>query len=87
MTLQLSLGFTVSSTFQRARSASPSIVFFDEIDAIVGKRSFDGSHRRDSVQERILSMLLNEMDGIEGASGVLVMVNLHLCYCSILAFA
>ncbi|CAG8522876.1 5530_t:CDS:10 [Paraglomus brasilianum] len=63
----------ISSTFQRARSASPSIVFFDEIDAIVGKRSFDGSHRRDSVQERILSMLLNEMDGIEGASGVLVM--------------
>ena len=47
---------------------SPSVIFFDEIDAIVGKRSseFGVSGGGDSVQERILSTLLNEMDGIGG---------------------
>ncbi|CAG8516485.1 3904_t:CDS:10, partial [Ambispora leptoticha] len=63
--------------FQRARSTAPSIIFFDEIDAIVGKRSMGESHEGadgngDSVQERVLSMLLNEMDGIELATSVLV---------------
>ncbi|CAG8461521.1 11874_t:CDS:10, partial [Ambispora gerdemannii] len=64
-------------TFQRARLTAPSIVFFDEIDAIVGKRTMGESHagaggNGDSVQERVLSMLLNEMDGIESATSVLV---------------
>ncbi|KAG9301685.1 hypothetical protein G9A89_016756 [Geosiphon pyriformis] len=66
-------------TFQRARSATPSIVFFDEIDAIVGKRLMGETYRDgtsggggDSVQERVLSMLLNEMDGVESATSVLV---------------
>ncbi|CAG8465126.1 3968_t:CDS:10 [Diversispora eburnea] len=64
------------STFQRARSSTPSVIFFDEIDAIVGKRSFDKGNSNgfggDSVQERVLSMLLNEMDGIEIVNNVLV---------------
>lgn len=58
--------------FARARSASPSILFFDEFDAIACKRfgethtkyseerAFDGS----DVYNRILSTFLNEMDGI-----------------------
>ncbi|CAG8583376.1 9892_t:CDS:10, partial [Dentiscutata heterogama] len=62
----------IRTTFQRARSTSPSIIFFDEIDAIVGKRSLGSSGNNDSVQERVLSMLLNEMDGIEVAASVLV---------------
>ncbi|KAJ8303965.1 hypothetical protein KUTeg_017548 [Tegillarca granosa] len=48
--------------FQRARASAPSILFLDEIDSIVGKRSDSSSQR--SVQERVLSTLLNEMDGI-----------------------
>ncbi|CAG8644298.1 7076_t:CDS:10, partial [Racocetra fulgida] len=64
----------IRTTFQRARSTSPSIIFFDEIDAIVGKRSLGSSGNSDSVQERILSMLLNEMDGIEVTTSVLVVV-------------
>ncbi|KAL3866473.1 hypothetical protein ACJMK2_043768 [Sinanodonta woodiana] len=51
----------VSEVFQRARMAPPSIIFLDEIDSIVGKRS-EGGHR--GVQERVLSTLLNEMDGV-----------------------
>ena len=38
------------------------MLFIDEIDSVIGSRSHDGS--RKSVQERVLSTLLNEMDGI-----------------------
>ncbi|GBC08064.1 hypothetical protein RclHR1_00790014 [Rhizophagus clarus] len=66
----------IQSMFQRARASNPSIIFFDEVDAIVGKRSFgegNNSIRNGySVQERVLSMLLNEMDGIEIATSILV---------------
>ncbi|KAJ3149244.1 hypothetical protein HDU89_003962 [Geranomyces variabilis] len=65
----------IRATFQRARSGAPSVVFFDEVDAIVGKRglgSSGGGGKGDSVQERVLSALLNEMDGVETAKDVLV---------------
>ncbi|XP_052099557.1 ribosome biogenesis protein SPATA5L1-like [Mytilus californianus] len=52
----------ISEVFQKARAAAPSIIFLDEIDSIVGKRSESSSNR--GVQERVLSSLLNEMDGI-----------------------
>ncbi|KAJ3130131.1 hypothetical protein HK098_006190 [Nowakowskiella sp. JEL0407] len=66
---------TIRSVFARARTSSPSIIFFDELDAIVGKRQLEGNGRAggDSVQERVLSTLLNEMDGIESSSTILVM--------------
>ena len=53
---------------------TPSVIFFDEIDAIVGKRSsdFGGGSSGDSVQERVLSTLLNELDGVSGGKNVLV---------------
>ncbi|OWF44006.1 spermatogenesis-associated protein 5-like protein 1 [Mizuhopecten yessoensis] len=52
----------VTEIFQRARAGAPSILFLDEIDSIIGKRSDSSSQR--SVQERVLSTLLNELDGI-----------------------
>ncbi|XP_061173883.1 ATPase family gene 2 protein homolog B-like isoform X2 [Saccostrea echinata] len=52
----------ISEVFQRARAGAPSLIFLDEIDSIIGKRS-DGTSQR-GVQERVLSTLLNEMDGI-----------------------
>ncbi|KAG0251795.1 hypothetical protein BG011_007368 [Mortierella polycephala] len=66
---------TIRETFHQARLSAPSIIFFDEIDTIVGKRSFSssgGDGGGDSVQERVLSTMLNEMDGVENAAGVLV---------------
>ncbi|CAG8513339.1 15732_t:CDS:2 [Funneliformis caledonium] len=66
----------IRSIFQRARASSPSVLFLDEIDAIVGKRSLGergGTGNGDSVQERVLSMLLNEMDGVETATSILIM--------------
>ncbi|KAL1914906.1 uncharacterized protein VTP21DRAFT_7822 [Calcarisporiella thermophila] len=66
---------TIRETFQKARASAPAIIFFDEVDSIVGKRDFnsEGSVGRDSVRERVLSTLLNEMDGVEIASSLLVM--------------
>ncbi|KAG0205994.1 hypothetical protein BGX28_002496 [Mortierella sp. GBA30] len=66
---------TIRETFHQARLSAPSIIFFDEIDTIVGKRNFSaggGDGGGDSVQERVLSTMLNEMDGVENASGVLI---------------
>ena len=54
--------------------APPALVFLDEVDALVGARNFDGSGGGgdDKVQQRVLSTLLNEMDGVSDAGGVLV---------------
>uniref|UniRef100_A0A8C5PAL9 AFG2 AAA ATPase homolog B n=1 Tax=Leptobrachium leishanense TaxID=445787 RepID=A0A8C5PAL9_9ANUR len=51
---------TLAQIFRQARASTPAIVFLDEIDAIIGSRSDHGS----GVQERILSVLLNELDGV-----------------------
>ena len=48
--------------FQQARAGAPSILFIDEIESLVGKRSSGAKQR--GAQERVLSTLLNEMDGI-----------------------
>ena len=47
--------------FTKARAAAPSVLFLDELDAIVGKRSGTSST---GVEARLLSTLLNEMDGV-----------------------
>ena len=53
---------TFLQTFQKARALAPSILFLDEIDSVVGKRSESTSSS--GVSERVLSALLNEMDGV-----------------------
>jgi AAA family ATPase len=61
----------VKEIFKKARAASPSIVFFDEIDALAVARS-SGGGGGSGVRERVLSQLLSEMDGVEGISNVTV---------------
>ena len=56
-----------SYLFRKARAARPSIIFFDEIDAIAARRS---SNSQGGVN--VLTTLLNEMDGIEELRNVLV---------------
>ncbi|KAG6791911.1 hypothetical protein POTOM_001045 [Populus tomentosa] len=51
-------------TFQRARLAAPSIIFFDEADVVAAKRGGTSSNST-TVGERLLSTLLTEMDGLE----------------------
>ncbi|KAJ1722961.1 hypothetical protein LPJ53_002676 [Coemansia erecta] len=72
----------VRAVFAQARAARPAVVFLDEIDAMVGRRSGGGGGSGsggggDEVRERVVATLLNEMDGVDGAadsdgSGVLV---------------
>lgn len=59
----------IRKIFNRARQVSPCIVFFDEIDALAGKRGLEVGTK---VTERVLNQLLAEMDGIEDLSNVLV---------------
>ncbi|TDH67145.1 hypothetical protein CCR75_001598 [Bremia lactucae] len=63
----------VRQVFRDARAALPAIVFFDEIDAMVAKREFDESNDRGtSCAMRVLSTLLNEMDGVDSTPGLVV---------------
>ncbi len=60
----------IRNIFRKARQASPCVLFFDEIDSIVPKRSGgDTTH----VTERVISQFLTEMDGIEELKGVVVL--------------
>ncbi|KAI5296136.1 AAA+-type ATPase [Ascosphaera acerosa] len=63
----------VREIFRKARAASPSIIFFDEIDAIASRRGGlgDGTASHNS-GVNVLTTLLNEMDGIEELKNVLV---------------
>jgi transitional endoplasmic reticulum ATPase len=53
--------------FAEAREESPSIVFFDEIDSIAGKRE-DG----DGAENRVVGQLLSLMDGLDARGDVIV---------------
>ncbi len=59
----------IKKVFERARQASPAIIFFDEIDAIAGKRGMDSGAK---VTERMVNQLLTEMDGLEELTDVVV---------------
>ncbi|XP_077388106.1 ATPase family gene 2 protein homolog A isoform X2 [Festucalex cinctus] len=61
----------VREVFRKARAVAPSVVFFDEIDALASERgSFSGSG---GVGDRVLAQLLTEMDGIEQLGNVTVL--------------
>jgi len=53
----------IRAIFTRARAAAPCILFFDELDAIAMNREDDDEGSND-VHSRLLSTLLNEMDGV-----------------------
>eukprot|EP00054_Salpingoeca_dolichothecata_P015299 m.87838 g.87838 ORF g.87838 m.87838 type:complete len:841 (+) comp21425_c0_seq2:168-2690(+) len=61
----------VRQVFQRARTSSPCVVFFDELDALCPRRG-DGSSSR--VTERIVNQLLTEIDGFDESSSTQVFV-------------
>lgn len=61
----------IREVFKKAKQASPTILFFDEIDSLVPKRGSGGSDSQ--VTERVISQFLTEMDGIEELKGVVVL--------------
>ena len=61
----------VKMLFNKAKKKKPCIVFIDEFDSIGEKRNYAGSGI-DKENNRILTTLLNEMDGFSGNNGVMV---------------
>jgi transitional endoplasmic reticulum ATPase len=59
----------VRKIFERARQVAPCIVFFDEVDALAGKRGMDMGTK---VTERVLNQLLAEIDGLEELKDVVI---------------
>jgi len=60
----------VRDLFNKARKASPCIIFIDEIDAVAKKR---GTVLHSGAGEQTLNQILVEMDGLEGRENVIVL--------------
>ncbi|MBD3388594.1 MAG: CDC48 family AAA ATPase [Candidatus Altiarchaeales archaeon] len=59
----------VREIFKKARQTAPTIIFFDEIDAIAPRRGTSfGSH----VTETVVNQILTEIDGIERLENVMI---------------
>ena len=65
---------SIREIFRKGRQASPSIIYFDEIDAITAVRmSYDGTGS--GVTSSIVNQILVEMDGLEDRKGVIVIAS------------
>ncbi|MBN2155453.1 MAG: CDC48 family AAA ATPase [Candidatus Lokiarchaeota archaeon] len=63
----------VRELFRKARLASPSIVYFDEMDSIASSRaSFNGGSH---VSSQVVNQILVEMDGLEDRKGIVVIAS------------
>ena len=63
---------TIRDIFRKARQAAPSIIYFDEIDAITaGRGESQGTHIYDS----IVNQILVEMDGMENTEGIVIIAS------------
>lgn len=60
---------SVRELFERAQSAKPCILFFDEFDSIAPKRGHDST----GVTDRVVNQMLTQMDGAESLDGVYVL--------------
>jgi transitional endoplasmic reticulum ATPase len=60
----------VREVFKKARQVSPSIIFFDEIDALAPARGTSGDSH---VIDNVLNQILTEMDGLEELKDVVIM--------------
>jgi transitional endoplasmic reticulum ATPase len=59
----------VREVFKKAKQTAPTIILFDEIDAIAPRR---GTHSGSHVTETVVNQILTEMDGIESLENVIV---------------
>jgi transitional endoplasmic reticulum ATPase len=57
------------AVFERARERTPAVLFFDEFEALAGKRKY----HREATTAKLVSLFLSEMDGFaQNNSGVLI---------------
>ena len=62
----------IRSIFAKARELAPSIIYFDEIEALTTSR---GGWKGSAVYDTVITQLLTEMDGIESNSGVVIIAS------------
>jgi len=60
----------IREIFRKGRVAAPSVIFMDEVDAVIPRRGLGYSDS--GATERVISQLLTEMDGIETLENVVV---------------
>ena len=66
----------LAAAFARARAAAPAIIFLDEVDSVAGARGEGGAGGGgggSGAEERLLSTLLTELDGILPSAGVMLL--------------
>ncbi|MFP4116055.1 MAG: CDC48 family AAA ATPase [Candidatus Aenigmatarchaeota archaeon] len=59
----------VREIFKKAKQVAPTVVFFDELDALASER---GQSAGENVSERVVSQILTEMSGLEELNDVIV---------------
>ncbi|MDP7080069.1 MAG: CDC48 family AAA ATPase [Candidatus Undinarchaeales archaeon] len=59
----------IREIFRKARQVAPTVVFFDELDAIASSRGGEGSHK---AEERVVNQMLTEIDGLEDLQDVVI---------------
>ncbi|CAG9768233.1 unnamed protein product [Ceutorhynchus assimilis] len=60
---------SVRDVFEKAQSAKPCILFFDEFDSLAPRRGHDNT----GVTDRVVNQLLTQLDGVEALTGVCVL--------------
>ncbi|KAF5302145.1 hypothetical protein FQA39_LY10480 [Lamprigera yunnana] len=60
---------SVRDIFEKAQSAKPCILFFDEFDSLAPRRGHDST----GVTDRVVNQLLTQLDGVESLNGVCVL--------------
>lgn len=56
--------------FEKARATTPAVMFFDELEALAGKRQYT----REATASKLVSQFLSEMDGfVKNNAGVLIL--------------
>ncbi|XP_015522385.2 peroxisome biogenesis factor 1 isoform X1 [Neodiprion lecontei] len=58
----------VRNVFEKANSAKPCVLFFDEFDSLAPRRGHDST----GVTDRVVNQFLAQLDGVEGRQGVAV---------------
>ena len=62
----------IREIFKKARQASPTVIFFDELDSVAPRRSGNNNSSNGSVTERVVNMLLTEMDGMQEITDIVI---------------
>jgi len=62
----------VRDLFDKARAASPCILFFDEMDSIARSRSGGGGGGSSETSDRVINQILSEIDGMGGGKTLFV---------------